>query len=83
MDEEFLPHWAQVDSGTYRVVVSGIGPDAGSVMMYWVDPDTGVLTLDDAFGQAAGLGPGLVMTREEWPHGPTGPALPHAALFGR
>lgn len=83
MDTEFMPHWAQVDPGTYRVVVSGIGSEAGSVMMYWVDPDTGVLTRDEAFGQVAGLGSGLVMTRDEWPHGPTGPALPHAALFGR
>ena len=83
MDGAFLPHWVQVDPGTYRVAVSGIGPDAGSVQMYWVDPDTGELNHDEAFGQADGLGPGLVMTRDEWPHGPTGSAKPHAVLFGR
>jgi hypothetical protein len=83
MDTEFMPHWAQVDPGTNRVAVSGIGPEAGSVLMYWVDPDTGELSHDAAFGQAAGLGPGLVMSRDEWPHGPTGAAAPHAVLFGR
>jgi hypothetical protein len=82
-DDGFMPHLAQVDPGTYRVAVTGIGPDAGPVLMYWVDPDTGELTLDEAFGQADGLGPGFSMTRDEWPHGPTGPAIPHAALFGR
>jgi hypothetical protein len=82
-DEGFMPHWAQVDPGTYRVAVTGLGPDIGQVLMYWVDPDTGELTLDEAFGQADGLGPGFSMTRDEWPHGPTGPAIPHAALFGR
>ncbi|GMR12822.1 MAG: hypothetical protein BMS9Abin29_1015 [Gemmatimonadota bacterium] len=83
LEEEFMPHWSQVDPGTYRVAVTGIGADAGSVRIYLVDPDTGELTLDEAFGQADGLGPGLSMTRDEWPHGSTGPAKPHAVLFGR
>ena len=83
LEEAFMPHWAQVDPGTYRVAVTGIGPDAGLVRMYWVDPDTGELTPDEAFGKADGLGQGLSMTRNEWPHGPTGPAMPHAVLFGR
>jgi hypothetical protein len=83
LEEAFMPHWAQVDPGTYRVAVTGIGTDAGLVRMYWVDPDTGELTPDEAFGKADGLGPGLSMNRNEWPHGPTGPAMPHAALFGR
>ena len=82
-DEEFMPHWAQVDPGTYRVAVTGIGPDAGQVRLYWVDPDTGELKHDEVFGQADGLGAGLQMIRDEWPHGPMGPAVPHAALFGR
>lgn len=82
-DEGFMPHYAQVDPGTYRVVVTGIGPNAGQVLMYWVDPDTGELTPDEAFGQADGLEKGLSMARDEWPHGPTGPAIPHAVLFGR
>jgi hypothetical protein len=83
MDEGFMPHYMQVDPGTYRLALTGIGPEAGHVMMYWVDPNTGELTLDQAFGRVDDLGPGVSMTREEWPHGPTGSAVPHAVLFGR
>lgn len=83
LERDYMPHWAQVDPGTNRVVVTGIGPEAGLVRMYRVDMETGALTPDEAFGRADGLGPGFSMTRAEWPHGPTGPALPHAALFGR
>lgn len=83
LEEEFMPHWAQVDPGTNRVVVTGIGPDAQLVRMYLIDPDTGVLTLDTAFGQGSDRGLGLSMVRDEWPHGTTGPATPHAVLFGR
>lgn len=83
LNETFMPHLAQVDPGTHRIAVTGIGPDAGRVFMYWVDPDTGELTPDEAFAEVDGLGTGLSMTRDEWPHGPTGPAIPHAVLFGR
>ncbi|MEN8145968.1 MAG: hypothetical protein ABFS14_13600 [Gemmatimonadota bacterium] len=83
MDNQFMPHWAQVDPGTHRVAVTGIGPDAGQVLIYWVDSDSGELTLDEAFGHADGPGPGLSMARDEWPHGATGAAVPHAVLFGR
>ena len=83
MEEAYMPHWTQVDPGTHRIVVSGMGPEAQHVRIYWVDPDTGELTLDQAFGQVDGMGLGLSVTREEWPHGSTGPAIPHAVLFGR
>ncbi len=83
LEEEFMPHWAQVDPGINRVVVTGIGPDAQVVRMYLIDPDTGALTLDEAFGQGDERGLGFSTIRDEWPHGTTGPAMPHAALFGR
>ncbi|MFQ5530278.1 MAG: hypothetical protein ACE5FP_08000 [Gemmatimonadota bacterium] len=83
VSEGFMPHWVQVDPGTYRVALSGIGPEAGEVRLYWVDPDTGALSLDEAFGRVDGAGSGLSMTRDEWPHGPAGPARPHAVFFGQ
>lgn len=83
LEEEFMPHWAQVDPGTQRVAVTGIGADNGMVRIYWVDPETGELTLDETLGQASGLPQGFSLVRDEWPHGPTGPATPHAVLFGR
>jgi hypothetical protein len=71
------PHWSQVDPGTHRIVVTGSTSEGSTVHIYMVNPETGELTRDEAFG------PGFTMDREEWPHGPTGPASPHAALFGR
>ncbi|MFQ5680293.1 MAG: hypothetical protein ACE5HP_12650, partial [Gemmatimonadota bacterium] len=82
LDDEFMPHWAQVDPGTYRVAVSGIGSENRQVKMYRVDPETGALTPDEAFGAADGSGGSVSFVREEWPHGPTGAAVPHAVLFG-
>lgn len=78
-DEPFMPHYAQEDEGTHRVVITGVGPAGTEVWMYDVDPETGELVPDPAFGEG---GRGLSMDREEWPHGATGAALPHAAMFG-
>lgn len=78
LEEPFMPHYTQVDEGTHRLAVTGIGPAAGSVRIYEVDPETGELTLDRNFGGPSGLG----MHRENWPHGSTGAAMPHAVLFG-
>jgi hypothetical protein len=79
-EEPFMPHYSQVDNGTHRVVITGIGPAGTEVWMYHVDPESGELVPDEAFG---GAGRGLSMDREDWPHGSTGAALPHAVLFGR
>jgi hypothetical protein len=72
----FSPHWTQVDPGTNRFILTGDGPSGPMVRLYHVDANTGEITPDDAFGS-------LDLEREVWPHGATGPAAPHAALFGR
>ena len=72
----YEPHWAQVDPGTNRFILTGNGPSGPLVHLYRVDLETGEMTFDDAFGA-------LEMNRDRWPHGVTGPAAPHAALFGR
>jgi hypothetical protein len=70
------PHWTQVDPGTNRFILTGSGPSGPMVRLYHVDPGTGEITPDATFGS-------LDLVREVWPHGATGPAAPHAALFGR
>lgn len=72
----FSPHWAQVDPGTNRFILTGNGPSGPMVRLYHVDANTGEITPDDDFGS-------LDLEREVWPHGASGPAAPHAALFGR
>ena len=70
------PHWLQVDPNANRFIMTGNGPSGAQVQLYWVNPETGELTRDERFGDGD-------MGREDWPHGVTGPAAPHAALFGR
>jgi len=73
LDEPLEPHWTQFDPRADRMIVTGTGP---MIHMYLVDPETGELTRDRAFG------PDFTMDREDWQHGSTGRAAPHAALFG-
>ena len=77
VEDGTMPHWMQVDEGTNRVVLSGGTGEAPMLRMYEVDAETGALVLDEAFAEA------FDMARTDWPHGPTGLAMPHAALFGK
>ncbi|MDT8340779.1 MAG: selenium-binding protein SBP56-related protein [Longimicrobiales bacterium] len=77
MEPHRMPHWLQADPGADRVVLTGVGHDGGMVRIYHVDTASGELTLDQRFEAAFSMNPG------RWPHGPSGPAEPHAALFGR
>ncbi len=76
LGDGYEPHWTQVDLDTDRFILTGNGPAGPLLQLYHVDLATGELTLDDAFGD-------LDLDRESWPHGATGPSMPHAALFGR
>ena len=81
--EGFLPHWVARDPGGNRIVVTTDGPGAApTVALFDVDPATGRLSLDERFGTTADGIPGVSFDRVDWPHGSTGPAMPHAALFG-
>ena len=55
------------------------------VMLLDFDPGTGKIWLDMAFGEGEGNGsgfmPGVMIDRESWPHGPSGPATAHGAIF--
>lgn len=82
LTEPFLPHWSQADPGTNRIAVTGLGPAGMKVIIFWVDTSTGRLTVDNNFGGSPDS-PGVSMDRATWPHGATGTARPHAALFGR
>jgi hypothetical protein len=46
------------------------------------DSATGVLRFDERFGSMDDSVPGGSFDREEWPELSSGPATPHAALFG-
>jgi hypothetical protein len=80
-DKRFaMPHWLAADRKGDRVVVTG---DEGSwVLVVRFDAEQGKLTLDQTFHEAGSAVPGINFDREQWPHGKTGRAIVHGALFG-
>jgi len=43
--------------------------------------DTGQISIDNAFGEGDKFGSGLIIDRKSWPHGDTGAAMAHGAIF--
>jgi hypothetical protein len=75
------PHWLALEPGGRRMVMTGGGTLAGGVYLIDVDPETGKLRLaDDLPASGSGI-PGIRFDRDEWPHGKTGPAFAHGAVF--
>jgi hypothetical protein len=76
------PHWLALEPGGRRIVMTGGGTLAGGVYLIDMDPETGKLRLArDLPATGSGI-PGIRYDRDEWPHGKTGPAFAHGAVFG-
>jgi hypothetical protein len=74
------PHWLALDPSGNRIVVTADDP-AFWVMLLHVDPATGRLSVDERFRDAGSDRPGVSFDRTHWPHGATGRAMPHGAVF--
>ena len=75
------PHWLAFEVGGKRLVMTGGGTLAGGVYLIDMDPETGKLRLaGDLPATGSGI-PGIRFDRDEWPHGKTGPAFAHGAVF--
>jgi hypothetical protein len=75
------PHWLALEPGGHRIVMTGGGTLAGGVFLIDMDPETGKLRLaGDLPATGSGI-PGIRFDREAWPHGRTGPAYAHGAVF--
>lgn len=74
------PHWLGLDPTQPRLAVT-FGDDP-VVMLVNIDPATGALSLDERFRDAGAAKPGVRLDRETWPHGATGLAKAHGAVFG-
>lgn len=82
-DERQRPHWLSTDGYSRIVVVNE--PAATAERRIWmlrVNNATGQLALDSAFRDAGSTRPGIAFDRTTWPHGATGPAVPHGTVFG-
>ena len=66
-----MPHWVAADRSSDRLVVTG--SKQSWVLVLRLDPATGKLSIDQGF-QAS-------FDRTTWPHGETGKAVVHGAVF--
>ena len=79
-DSTFVPHWLAKDPGSSRLVLGQEVGHEDRILMLRVDPETGRLWWDESFRSEDGS-LGMTFRREIWPHGETGDAKGHAALF--
>jgi hypothetical protein len=78
-----VPHWMSLDATGTRVVITGYQALESRVLVARLDPATGALTIDSTFITRGATVPGVDFAREQWPHGATGRAIPHGAVFSR
>ncbi|MDQ1468664.1 MAG: methanethiol oxidase [Bryobacterales bacterium] len=76
----FNPHWLARDARSNRLVLGAeLGGEEGFFLLRF-DAESGGLSFDPAF-KGEGQTGYLSLRNQSWPHGPTGPAWGHAALF--
>ena len=77
------PHWLAREPDGDRLVVTGYGGLESRALIVRVDRRSGALRLDTRFTTPGAAQPGVDFGRAAWPHGPTGRAIPHGAVFSR
>jgi hypothetical protein len=70
-----VPHWLALEPYGDRVVITGFRDIESQVLLARLDRATGALQLDTTFRAN--------FARDTWPHGPSGRAIPHGAVFSR
>jgi hypothetical protein len=73
-------HWIAADRNADRVVVTG--NNLSWVLIANIDMATGKLTVDEKFKMRGSEYAGVDFDRPRWPHGESGKAFVHGALFG-
>ena len=81
MPEDFNAHWAAKDPQSNRIVVGAeLGKEQGMFILLH-DPETGRLAFDPTIASASGRVGYIDLEQQSWPHGASGAASAHAALF--
>lgn len=75
------PHWLAMEPGGTRLVLTGGGTLEGGVFLLQFDPERGTLGLIEGFRSPESDRPGIRFDRTDWPHGATGAAFAHGAVF--
>jgi len=70
------PHWISLAPDGRRIIISG-GDKAmqAQLLLATIDPKSGKLALDPSLS--------ITFDRPSWPHGDSGKAIPHGAVFSR
>lgn len=80
MPDSFAPHWLARDPNSNRLVLGAeLGGEEGYYMLRF-DEQSGVLAMDPAF-RGDGKAGYISLKQATWPHGASGAAWGHAALF--
>jgi hypothetical protein len=77
---DFASHWLAKDPNFNRLILGQEVDHENRMLMLRVDPATGKLSWDESLRSEDGS-LGLSFVRNSWPHGNTGEATGHAALF--
>lgn len=81
INDEYASHWTGWDPKTKRLVVTSGRPGDRTYLLK-LDEQTGALSIDTAFRDVDGQ-VGFSFEKREWPHGWTGAAKAHGAVFTR
>jgi hypothetical protein len=78
-----IPHWLGLEPGGDRIVITGYEQLESRLLLATLDRTTGAIRLDPTFKARDAGQPGVDFNREQWPHGHSGRAIPHGAVFSR
>jgi hypothetical protein len=78
-----IPHWLGLEPSGARVVITGYKDLESRVLLARLDQTTGELSLDTTFKSPGAENAGLDLGLVQWPHGSSGRAIPHGAVFSR
>ncbi len=81
IDDKYNSHWTGWDPVTRRLVITS-GNEGDRTYLLKLDEATGQLSIDEAFCDADGQ-VGFSFDARAWPHGFTGSAMAHGAVFTR
>lgn len=79
-DTTFRPHWISREPGSDRLVLTSGAVDH-RVLLARFDTATGRMAFDSTFRDPGSARPGVSFDRPDWPHGRSGSAMPHGAVF--
>jgi hypothetical protein len=74
-------HWISADADGRRIAIGHVSDADQRLWLADFDPATGAITMDTTFHDPGSATPGVSFCRESWPHGRTGSAIPHGAVF--